>query len=239
MAPTYKVAVIGAAGGIGQPLSLLLALEPSVRELSVYDVANVGLGKDISHINKNVTVTAHRGPAEEDLHACLKGCDFIIMPAGIAKVAGFKQGDTFDRSKLFNINAGIVMNVANAVAKCCPKAHVCLITNPVNSTLPVLYETLKAAGVEKPNVYGVSQLDIVRAIKFSAEKKGTDCSDYVNVVGGHSAETIVPLFSLSNHKFNDEETKQMTEKVKYGGNEVVEAKEAQGSATLSMAYAGK
>lgn len=237
MAPTYKVAVIGAAGGIGQPLSLLLALEPSVRELAVYDVANVGLGADLSHINKNVTVTAHRGPDEADLHACLKGCDFIIMPAGIAKAPGFKQGDTFDRSKLFNINAGIVMGVAKAVAKMCPKAHVCLITNPVNSTLPVLYETLKAAGIERPNVYGVSMLDIVRAMKFVSSKKGNPASDFVYVVGGHSAETIVPIFSQLKHSFTEDELNELTQRVKFGGNEVVEAKEAQGSATLSMAYA--
>ena len=34
-----KVAVVGAAGGIGQPLSLLLKLSPFVTELSLYDVA--------------------------------------------------------------------------------------------------------------------------------------------------------------------------------------------------------
>ena len=36
----YSVACIGAAGGIGQPLSLLLKLNPLVSELSVFDVVN-------------------------------------------------------------------------------------------------------------------------------------------------------------------------------------------------------
>ncbi|KAJ3268816.1 hypothetical protein HDU76_011371, partial [Blyttiomyces sp. JEL0837] len=35
-----KVAVVGAAGGIGQPLSLLLKLNPNVSELSLYDIVN-------------------------------------------------------------------------------------------------------------------------------------------------------------------------------------------------------
>jgi malate dehydrogenase len=35
-----KAVVCGAAGGIGQPLSLLLKLNPSVTELSLYDVVN-------------------------------------------------------------------------------------------------------------------------------------------------------------------------------------------------------
>jgi len=33
-----KVAVLGAGGGIGQPLSLLLKLNPRVTELALYDV---------------------------------------------------------------------------------------------------------------------------------------------------------------------------------------------------------
>jgi lactate/malate dehydrogenase, NAD binding domain len=34
-----KVGVVGAAGGIGQPLALLLKLSPFVTELSLFDVA--------------------------------------------------------------------------------------------------------------------------------------------------------------------------------------------------------
>jgi len=33
-----KVTVLGAAGGIGQPLSLLLKLNPRVSELALYDI---------------------------------------------------------------------------------------------------------------------------------------------------------------------------------------------------------
>jgi malate dehydrogenase len=33
-----KVAVLGGAGGIGQPLSLLVKLNPRVTELAIYDI---------------------------------------------------------------------------------------------------------------------------------------------------------------------------------------------------------
>lgn len=36
---TCKAAVVGAAGGIGQPLSLLMKLSPFCTELSLFDVA--------------------------------------------------------------------------------------------------------------------------------------------------------------------------------------------------------
>jgi hypothetical protein len=48
-----KVAVLGAAGGIGQPLSLLLKLSPHVSELSCYDIVGTpGVAADLSHVRR-------------------------------------------------------------------------------------------------------------------------------------------------------------------------------------------
>ena len=50
--PERKVALLGAAGGIGQPLGLLLKISPYVSQLSLYDIAGTpGVATDISHIN--------------------------------------------------------------------------------------------------------------------------------------------------------------------------------------------
>jgi malate dehydrogenase len=50
--PERKVAVLGAAGGIGQPLALLMKLNPLVSSLSLYDIAGTpGAAADCSHIN--------------------------------------------------------------------------------------------------------------------------------------------------------------------------------------------
>ena len=46
-----KVCVVGAAGGIGQPLALLLKLSPLVDELSLYDVVPVVPGAHLVHTN--------------------------------------------------------------------------------------------------------------------------------------------------------------------------------------------
>jgi hypothetical protein len=53
-----KVAVLGAAGGIGQPLSLLLKMNKCVTELALFDVAPIvkGVAVDISHCNTPVKV---------------------------------------------------------------------------------------------------------------------------------------------------------------------------------------
>ncbi|ORY53192.1 malate dehydrogenase [Rhizoclosmatium globosum] len=144
------------------------------------------------------------------------------------------------RDDLFNTNANIVQSIGQAIAKHAPKAHVLVIANPVNSTVPIIAETLKKAGVFDPRrIFGVTTLDVVRASTFVSEIKGTDAEKTkVTVVGGHSGVTIIPLLSQTGIKFSQEEIEKLTHRIQYGGDEVVKAKDGLGSATLSMAQAG-
>ena len=49
----------GAAGGIGQPLAMLMKLCPYVGELRLYDIVGTeGVGADISHISTSAKVIA-------------------------------------------------------------------------------------------------------------------------------------------------------------------------------------
>ena len=240
-----KVAVLGAAGGIGQPLSLLVKLHPAVKQLSLFDVVNVpGVGADLSHICSDSQTTTHLPSSREDktaLASALKGSDLVIIPAGVPRKPGMTRDD------LFNINAGIVKGLAEGIAENCPKAFVLIISNPVNSTVPIVAETLKKAGVYDPKrLFGVTTLDIVRANTFISQlyPDSTTPSQFnINVIGGHSGETIVPLYSIGNSKklyddLDEEKQKALIHRVQFGGDEVVQAKSGAGSATLSMAYAG-
>ena len=60
-----KVAVLGAGGGIGQPLSLLLKTDPLVTSLSLYDIRGApGVAADVGHVNTGSEVSclcARRG----------------------------------------------------------------------------------------------------------------------------------------------------------------------------------
>jgi len=58
-----QVAVLGAAGGIGQPLSLLLKMNPLVSQLALYDIANTpGVAADLSHCNTPAQVRLREAP---------------------------------------------------------------------------------------------------------------------------------------------------------------------------------
>jgi malate dehydrogenase len=147
------------------------------------------------------------------------------------------------RDDLFNINAGIVKGLIEVIAEVAPKAYILIISNPVNSTVPIAAEVLKAKGVFDPKrLFGVTTLDVVRAETFVAEIIGEKNPQSLNipVIGGHSGETIVPLFSQAKPAVNIPEDKlaDLIKRVQFGGDEVVKAKDGLGSATLSMAYAG-
>lgn len=169
------------------------------------------------------------------------------------------------RDDLFNANAEVVKAIIDFIADYSPKAHILVVSNPVNSTVPIAAEALKAKGVfDAKRLFGVTTLDVVRAKTFIAELVGADPEDVdVPVIGGHSAHTIVPVLSQAKvqgktvevplkwialehgqpHYPDKDPNNQVKgydnviERIQFAGDEVVGAKNGAGSATLSMAYA--
>ncbi len=229
-----KIAVLGAAGGIGQPLSLLLKMQlPAGSELALYDPAPMtrGVAVDLSHIPTRVQVSGFAGA---DPSAALAGADIVLIAAGIARKPGM------ERSDLFKFNAGIIVDLVQHCARVCPQALVAIITNPVNSMVPIAAEVLRKAGVYDPRrLFGLTSLDVVRAESFALDMESVASHEVtIPVVGGHSGVTIVPLFSqLPKGEYDANELEALITRVQGAGTEVVEAKAGAGSATLAMAYA--
>merc|ERR1712028_77742 len=257
LAAQSKVCVVGGAGGIGQPLSLLLKQNSLVSHVAVFDMIGApGVAADLSHINTPAKVTGHgmsltefKGDADGNgkvddqtafqaaaFDAALQGCDVVVIPAGVPRKPGMTRQD------LFEVNATLNMNFAKAVAKNCPKAMVAIISNPVNSTVPIFAEQMKKEGCYDPKrIFGVTTLDIVRAHTFVAEAAGVDVTTIkIPVIGGHAGASILPLLSQSGvkDKLTQEQVEALTDRIQNGGTEVVAAKAGAGSATLSMAKAG-
>lgn len=90
-------------------------------------------------------------------------------------------------------------------------------------------------------LFGVTTLDVVRAQTFCAEAIGDPQSApkfNVPVIGGHSGVTILPLLSrcqpaLSNLSADDLE--KITNRIQFGGDEVVKAKDGKRSYCSSSA----
>ncbi|CAG7851248.1 Malate dehydrogenase, cytoplasmic [Serendipita indica DSM 11827] len=232
--------VLGAAGGIGQPVSLLLKTNPLITKLSLFDIVNTpGVAADLSHISTPAKVAGYL-PPDDGLKKALEGAEIVVIPAGVPRKPGMTRDD------LFKINAGIVRDLATAIATTAPNAFVLVISNPVNSTVPIVAEVFKKHNVYNPKrIFGVTTLDVVRASTFLAEVNG-DVSAAPNVtvpvLGGHSGVTILPILSQAKPSLSanlaQTDVEALTKRIQFGGDEVVKAKDGAGSATLSMAYAG-
>mmetsp|Transcript_28016 Transcript_28016/g.67291 ORF Transcript_28016/g.67291 Transcript_28016/m.67291 type:complete len:347 (+) Transcript_28016:55-1095(+) len=242
--PKYKVVVCGGAGGIGQPLAMLMALDDRVKEVCVQDVTMAmvpaaGVAADLGHLERPAKVSSFAiDPAKkpvDQLRDCLTGAHLVLVPAGLPRKPGMTRDDLFDK------NASIAKGLVEACAEYCPTAVIGLIVNPVNSIVPAMCEFYKKKGLLPRRIVGITTLDVVRANKFVAERTGTHVADVdVPVIGGHAGITILPLFSQvpPMGKIGAEEIKAMDVRTQDAGTEVVQAKDGKGSATLSMAYAG-
>jgi malate dehydrogenase len=244
VAGPFKVCVCGGAGGIGQPLCMLMATDPNVKELCVFDlsvamVPPAGVAADLSHLEKPVKVNGYvmevGAKAIDNLEDCLTGCDLVLIPAGMPRKPGMTRDD------LFKVNADIAKGLVEACAKFCPNAMLALIVNPVNSIVPAMAELYKKKELDPNKIVGVTTLDCVRANKFVGEITGKN-PKFINipVIGGHAGVTIMPVFSQDKaaSTIDAEKIPDLDKKVQDAGTEVVNAKGGKGSATLSMAYAG-
>ena len=89
-----QVSLLGASRGIGQPLSLLLKNSPLVNLLILCHIAHTpGETVDLSHKTR-ANVKGNFGP--EQLTDCLKGCDVVVILAGVPRKPGITGGDLYN-----------------------------------------------------------------------------------------------------------------------------------------------
>ena len=94
--------MIGASGGIGQPLSLLLKMNRFVKRLSLYDRSKPpGVAVDLSHINTPCQVLGVRG--EANLPQALDGSDIVIITAGVPRKPGMCRDDLFVKNAQLSV----------------------------------------------------------------------------------------------------------------------------------------
>merc|ERR1740129_64502 len=105
----FKVCVCGGAGGIGQPLSMLMSMDPNVKELAIFDlnvamVPPAGVAADLSHLEGQVEVNGYVMEVGKDpkdyLRECLTGCSLVLIPAGMPRKPGMTRDDLFKKKGL-------------------------------------------------------------------------------------------------------------------------------------------
>lgn len=115
----------------------------------------------------------------------IEGSDVVVITAGIARKPGMTRED------LLKINAKIIREVSQNIAKYAPDSIVITVTNPLDI---MTYYTMKTTNFEPNRVFGMSGvLDSGRFAAFIAMELGCSVRDISAMVLGGHGDTMVPL----------------------------------------------
>ncbi|PZC82550.1 malate dehydrogenase-like [Helicoverpa zea] len=229
----YQVTVVGGASDIGQTLCLLLRAEPAITKLVVHDTRGQtpGVVLDLSHIPTEANLQGYTG--EDTLDRALKNAHIVIGAGGLIRKPGITE-------KLWlSANTSFVKTLATKVAKLEPMPFLGIVTEPINSVIPMAAEVLRNHGEYDPRkLFGITGIDALRAqTLYAAQNNFNPRNCMVPVIGGHSDKTAIPLLSQSqpDSAFDAKMSQEFTLKFRKTDDRILRAKRGF-SPILSVAF---
>ncbi len=185
-----KIGLVG-AGQIGQNLAFLCG-QKELGDVVLFDIpAAEGTAKGKALDMQQMSTIERfdsliKGSSNYD---DLKGCDVIIITAGVPRKPGMSRED------LLGINLKIMTDVGTNLKRVCPDAFMINIANPLDA---MVYALKKLTGGSKQKIVGMSGiLDTARFKAFVAMELNVSMKDVTaNVLGGHG-DDMVPITRLS------------------------------------------
>uniref|UniRef100_A0A2A4JYT0 Malate dehydrogenase, mitochondrial n=1 Tax=Heliothis virescens TaxID=7102 RepID=A0A2A4JYT0_HELVI len=230
-----QISVIGAAGEVGANLSLMLKQNHKITKLNLYDDDEkiLGAAMELGHIPGGPHVTGFSG--ENGLHAAVQGSELVVMVQRVPR----KPGNT--REQMIAANAPALQRLCRAMADENPGAFLAITTNPLNSMVPFASALLYKYGSYNPfKVFGVTHIDAARSRTYAANALNVSCRNlFLPVIGGHSDDTVIPLFSNispSEYTIDPCQADTLTRLVRKSGTEIVFQKQGCESAVLGVAW---
>jgi malate dehydrogenase len=179
-----KIALIG-GGNIGGVLAEQIAYR-ELGDVVLFDVVE-GLpqGKALDLAEGAPLVGADARIQGTQSYADIAGSDLVIITAGLARKPGMSRDD------LLKTNLAIMKQVAEGVKQHAPKAHVIVVSNPLDA---MVYTFKQISGFPKQRVVGMAGvLDSARFRAFVAWELGVSVEDVTALVLGGHGDTMVPL----------------------------------------------
>jgi malate dehydrogenase len=221
-----KVTVVG-AGFYGSTTAQRLAEYDIFETVVLTDIIEgrpEGLALDINQSRpiegfETRVVGASTGPNGEGYEA-IGGSDVVVITAGLPRKPGMSRMD------LLGVNAKIVRQVSENVAKYAPNAVVIVVSNPLDEMTALAQ---LATQFPKNRVMGqAGMLDSARFTTFVAEELGVPVASVRTLTLGSHGDTMVPVPSQStvNGKplaelLSADKIEELVTRTRNGGAEVV------------------
>jgi malate dehydrogenase len=221
-----KVTVVG-AGFYGSTTAQRLAeydIFETVVLTDIIDGKPAGLALDINQSRsiegfETKVVGVSTGPNGEGYEA-IEGSDVVVVTAGLPRKPGMSRMD------LLEVNAKIVRQVAENIAKYAPNAVVIIVSNPVDEMTALAQ---LATQFPKNRVFGqAGVLDTARFTNFIAEELNVPVKSVKALTLGSHGDTMVPVPSRCtvdgkplSELLPSEKIEELVVRTRNGGAEVV------------------
>src|SRR5215471_1086257 len=221
-----KVAVVG-AGFYGSTTAQRLAEYDIFDEVVLTDIRDgwaEGLALDLNQSRPvegfETQVTGKTTGPNGEGYEVVAGAGIVVITAGLPRKPGMSRMD------LIEVNAKIVRNVVENVAKYAPDAVLIVVSNPLDEMTAL---AAKVSGFPHHRVMGqAGMLDTARFSYFVAEKLGVPVGSVRTLTLGSHGDTMVPVPSactVDGRPLADlllaDEIEQLVARTRNGGGEIV------------------
>jgi len=191
MARNGKVTVVG-AGFYGSTTAQRLAEYDTFEEVVLTDIIDgkpEGLALDMNQSRPiegyETRVTGKTTGTAGEGYEVIADSDIVVITAGLPRKPGMSRMD------LIEVNAKIVRQVSENVAKHAPGAVIIVVSNPLDEMTAL---TQLATGFPKNRVLGqAGMLDTARFSHFVADKLGVPVGSVHTLTLGSHGDTMVPV----------------------------------------------
>jgi malate dehydrogenase len=226
MARKGKVTVVG-AGFYGSTTAMRLAEYDIFETVVLTDIIEgkpEGLALDMNQSRPIETfetkVVGKTTGQDGEGYEAIEGSDVIVITAGLPRKPGMSRMD------LIEVNAKIVRQVAENVAKYAPNSVVIVVSNPLDEMTAL---TQLVTGFPRNRVMGqAGMLDTARFSHFVAERLAVPIASVQTLTLGSHGDTMVPVPSrctVDGRPLTDlltaEEIDELVTRTRNGGAEVV------------------
>lgn len=181
-----KVSVIG-AGNVGATAANVIAQREITNEVVLLDIKeNLAEGKALDMWESApIRLSDTKIIGVTNNYEATKDSDIVVITSGVPRKPGQSRDD------LIGINAKIVKQVTENVAKYSPNAIIIVVSNPLDV---MTYTASLTSKFPKNKVFGMAGvLDTARYRSFIAMELGVSVKDIQALLMGGHGDTMVPL----------------------------------------------
>lgn len=216
-----KVSIIG-AGEVGASCATCLAERDFVNEIVIVDIKQgLAEGKALD-LRQSAALkrfdTIVKGVTAD--YAATADSDVVVITSGVARKPGM------ERSDLIVINAAIVREVSQQVAKYSPNSVIVVVSNPLDV---LCYCVWRSSGFPSNRVMGMSGLlDVARYKSFIAEALNVSTKDIQALILGGHGKTMVPMPRYTTiggipirNLLSEDKVQEAIRRTQLGGEEII------------------